>query len=95
MPPPPEPPRPSNSGDGGYRAADAITNTTGYTTVTYPVSVQFFETPAPDPLNDESFIVVVAQPMAEMPGLPLSPLAESGGSVVGGVLAHVMDASTV
>ena len=32
--------------------------------------------------------------MAETPGRPLSPLAEDGGSVVGGVLAHVVDAST-
>ena len=33
--------------------------------------------------------------MAETPGHPLSPLTEAGGSVVGGVLSHVMDASTV
>ena len=33
--------------------------------------------------------------MAETPGRPLSPLTDYGGSVVGGVLAHVMDASTV
>ena len=33
--------------------------------------------------------------MFETPGRPLSPLTEAGGSVVGGVLAHVMDASTV
>ena len=69
--------------------------TNGYTTVTYPVSVQVFEAPAPDPLNDESFIVGVAHPMAKTTGLPLSTLTEAGGSVVGGVLAHVMDASTV
>ena len=36
-----------------------------------------------------------AQPMAETPGSPLSPLTEAGGLVVGGVLAQVMDASTV
>ena len=39
--------------------------------------------------------MVVAQPMSEMPGLPLSSLTEADGSVVGGVLAHVMDVSTV
>ena len=33
--------------------------------------------------------------MAETPGRPLSPLTEAGGSVVGGVLSHVVDASTV
>ena len=33
--------------------------------------------------------------MAETPGRLLSPLTEAGGSVVGGILAHVMDASTV
>ena len=33
--------------------------------------------------------------MAEKPGRPLSTLTGSGGLVVGGVLAHVMDASTV
>ena len=33
--------------------------------------------------------------MGKTPGRPLSPLTEAGGSVVGGVLDHVMDASTV
>ena len=33
--------------------------------------------------------------MAKTPGHPLSPLTEDGGLVVGGVLDHVMDASTV
>ena len=33
--------------------------------------------------------------MFETPGRPLSPLTEASGSVVGGVLAHGMDASTV
>ena len=46
-------------------------------------------------MNDEEFRVVVAQPMDETPGRPLSPLSEDGGSVVGAVLAHVMYASTV
>ena len=32
--------------------------------------------------------------MSETPGRPLSPLTKSGGLVVGGVLSHVMDAST-
>ena len=71
------------------------TTTTGYTTVTDPVSVQVFKAPAPDPLNDESFRVLVAQPMAETPGRPLSPLIDSVGSMVGGVLAHVVDASNL
>ena len=33
--------------------------------------------------------------MAKTPGRPLSPLTEAGGSVVGDVLSHVMDAYTV
>ena len=33
--------------------------------------------------------------MSKTPGRPLSPLAEDSGLVVGGVLAHVMDKSTV
>ena len=75
---------------------DAVTKTTtGDTTVTDPVSVQFIEAPAPDPLNGETFIVVVAYPMAETPGRPLYPLTETSGSVVGGVLSHVMYTSTV
>ena len=91
----PEPPRPSTGGDGEESAAAFTTNTTGDKTVTDPVSVQVFEAPERDSLNDESFRVVVAQPMSETPGRPLSPLTEAGGLVVGGVLAHVMDASTV
>ena len=59
-----EPIRPPTDIDGGDRDVAATTNTTGYTTITYPVSVQVFEAPAPDPLNGEAFIVVVAQPMA-------------------------------
>ena len=38
----PEPPRPYTGGDGGERFADSTTTTTGYTTVTDPVSVQVF-----------------------------------------------------
>ena len=37
---------------------------------------------------------MVAQPMSKTPGLPISPFTEAGGLVVGGVLSHVMDAST-
>ena len=37
-----EPPCPSNSGDGGERAASATTTTTGGITITDPVSVNFF-----------------------------------------------------
>ena len=77
-----EPPCPYTVGDGGYRADSATTTTNGDTTVTYPVSVQVFEAPAPDPFNDELFRVVVAHPMAKMPGQPLSSLAESGGLLV-------------
>ena len=51
--------------------------------------------PAPDPLNGEAFKVVVSHPMAKTPGRTLSPLIESGVLVVGGVLSHFMDASTV
>ena len=91
----PEPPSPSTGGDGGQRAADATTATTGDTTVTDPVSVHVFEAPPPDPLNDESFRVVVVHPITETPSRPLSPLTEAGGLVVGGILAHIMDASTV
>ena len=53
--------------------------TTGDTNVTDPVSVQFFDAPAPDPLNDEALRVVVAHPISETPGYLLSPLAEAGG----------------
>ena len=69
-----ETPRPFTGGDGGERADVATTTNTGDTIVTYPVSVQVFEAPTPDPLNDESFRVVVAQPMSETPGLLLYTL---------------------
>ena len=91
----PETPLPYTGGDGGERAAASATTTTGDKTVTYSVSVQVFEAPVPDPLNDESFRVVVAQPMSETPGLPLSTFTDSGRLVVGFILAHVMDAYTV
>ena len=75
----PEPPRPYTGGDGGERTSSATTTNTGDTTVTDPVYVQVFEAPAPDPLNDESFRVVIAQPMSKRPGRPLFPLTEDGG----------------
>ena len=73
----------------------ATTTTTGDTTVKDPFSVQVFEAPSLDPLNDEAFRVMVTQPMAKPPDRTLSPLTEAGGLVVGRILAHVMDASTV
>ena len=91
----PEPPCPSTDGNGGERDSSATTTTTGDITVTDPVSVQIFKASAPDPLNDEAFRVVVAYSMAKMPGRPLSPLTEACGLVTRGVLAHVMDSSTV
>ena len=90
-----EPPLTSAGGDGGGRAAATTATTTEYITVKYPVSVQVLEAPEPDPLNDEVFRVVVEQPITETPGRPIYPLAEAGGSVVGGVSAHVMDTSTM
>ena len=39
--------------------------------------------------------MVVAQPMAEMPGRPLYVLTEAGGSVMGVVLSHMTYSSTV
>ena len=68
--------------------------TTGDTTVTDPVSVEVFEAPSLDPLNDEIFRLVVEQLMDETPGRPLSPLTDPGGLVVEAVSAHFMDAST-
>ena len=91
----PEPLRPATDGDGGERAAAATTTTTENTTITDPVLIRVLEAPAPDPLNNEAFRVVVAQTMAKTPGWSIYKLTEAGGSVVGDVLAHVMDASTV
>ena len=70
-----EPPSPATVGDGVERDASTTTTTTGDTTVTDPVTIQVFEAPAPDPLNNEAFRVVVAQPMAETPVRPISPLS--------------------
>ena len=39
--------------------------------------------------------MVVAQPMSETSGQPLSPLEEADGSVMGDILSHVMDEYTV
>ena len=91
----PEPLHTATDGDGGERAAASTMSTTGDTTITDPVSVHFFEAPAPYPLNYEAFRVMVAQIMAKTPGRSLSPLIEAGGSVVGSVSAHLMDASPV
>ena len=55
------PPRPATGGDGGDRAAVATTTTTGDTTVTDPVYVRVLEAPAPHPLDNEAFRVMVAQ----------------------------------
>ena len=74
-----EPLRPDTDGDGGERYAAATTATTGETTVIDPVYVKVFEAPATDPLNDESFRLVVQQPMAKTPGHTLTPLTEAGG----------------
>ena len=74
-----EPLLPDIDVDVGERAAAATTTTTGDTTIIYPVSIQVFEAPAQDPLNDEAFIVVVAHPMEETPIRPLSPSTEAVG----------------
>ena len=81
----PEPIIPDIDGCGGERAAASTMTDTGDTTTTDPVYVQFFEAPAPDPLNDEAFRVVVAHPMAKNPGRPLFPLTEANWLVVGSV----------
>ena len=85
----------ANNGYGGERNAVATTTTIGDTNITDLVSDQVFEAPAPYPLNDEAFRVMVAQPMGETHSQTLSTLAEAGGLVVGTVLSHVEDASTV
>ena len=63
----PEPISPTTEGEGGERGDYVTTTTTRYRTIIYLVSIRVFETPARDPLNDEAFRVVVAQPMAETP----------------------------
>ena len=70
----PEPLHHANDGDGVEGASVVTTSTTVDTTITYQVYVQVFEAPAPYHLNDEAVRVVVAQPMAETPNRPLSPL---------------------
>ena len=74
-----EPLIPDTDGDGGERADASTTSTTGDTTITYPVSIRVFEAPEPYPLKDEALRVVVAQPVSETTGWPLSPFIEAGG----------------
>ena len=90
----PEPLSPATNCGGGERAAAATTTATGDTYIKDPVYVQVFEVPATYLLNDEAFRVVVEHTMEETPIRILSPLTEAGVSVVGGILDHVMDAST-
>ena len=87
----PEPLRPATDGDYRERAASDTTTTNEDTTFIAPVTVQVFKAPSPGTLNNEAFLVVVAQPMAETPVWPLSPLTGVGGLVVGAVLSHVID----
>ena len=54
---------PDTDVDGGYISAAVIMTTTGDKTITDQVYVQFFKAPAPYPLNDEVFRVVVSHPM--------------------------------
>ena len=75
----PEPLSPATDGGGGERSAAATTTTTGDTTITDPVSIRVFEAPATYPLNGEVFRVVVAQPMAETTGRPISIFPEACG----------------
>ena len=86
---------PATDVDGGEWDADFTATTTGDTTITYAVSILVFDAPGPDPLNNEAFRVVVAHRMAETPVCLLSSLTYDVGSVVGAVLAHMMDASTM
>ena len=60
----PEPFRLDTDGGVRYRNVSSTTTTTGDTTITDPVSIRFFKTPAPDPFSYEALIVVVAHPMA-------------------------------
>ena len=61
----------STYGDGGERSDDVATTTTGDTTIIDIFSVKVFEAPAPDPLNDGAFRMVVAQPISKTPVRPL------------------------
>ena len=91
----PEPLCPDTDGDGEDRAAATTMTTTGDTNIIDPVSIRVFEATVPDPLNDEALRVVVAQSMEKTPGRTLYTMAETGGSMVGPVIAHVIDASTI
>ena len=84
----------ATDGGGGEIYAAATTTTTGNTNIIGPASIRVFEVPAPETLNDESFILVVAHPMAKTPGRLISTFTEADGSVVGGFLDHVTDSST-
>ena len=59
----PEPLHHATDGYGGERDAAATMPNTGDTTITDPVLIRFFKSPAPEPLNDEAFRVAVSQPM--------------------------------
>ena len=60
----PESFRLDTDGDVRYRNVAFTTTTIGDTTITDPVPIRFFKTPAPDPLSYEALIVVVAHTMA-------------------------------
>ena len=64
-----ETPCPTTGVDGGDRDAATTTTTIRDTHVTYPVYVQLFKAPAPKPLNDEAFRLMVTQTMDKTPGL--------------------------
>ena len=63
----PEPISPDTDGYGGEMADATTTTTTVYTTITDPVSIQVFGSPAPEPFNYEAFRVVVVQPIDKTP----------------------------
>ena len=91
----PEPLHLATDRDDGGKADAATTSTTGDTKIIDSASVKFFDTPEPDHLNDEAFIVVVAEPMVKTPSRTLSSLTNSGVMVVEDVSSHLMGASTV
>ena len=86
---------PPTDGDVEERAAAETTTTTIDTNITNSVSILVVEAPGPYPLYNETFRVVVAHPVAETPVRILYPSTETNGTVVGAVIYHVMDASTV
>ena len=90
-----EPLCPATNDNGGQRSDDVTTTTTKDTIITDPVSIRVFKAPAPDPLNYKALKVVVSQPIYETPIRLFSPLKKDDRSVIGAVIAHVMDASTV